>query len=123
MILKKSGFTLVEVMVVSAVIGILAAVAVPNYLKARTTAEETTCRANAKQLQTALATADLSSASGISTSNLSEAEIEADVYPDFIRSMPHCSLGNYYTDADGNVMCSVHNSGGGRPAGVEGEGP
>jgi prepilin-type N-terminal cleavage/methylation domain-containing protein len=108
--LKRSGFTFLEIMMVSAVIGIVAVVAVPNYLRAKTTAIETTCRVNAKQLQTALTTADLSSAAGIPMNDLLEDEIKAVVYPNFVRSMPRCSIGSYFTDANGNVMCSTHNS-------------
>jgi prepilin-type N-terminal cleavage/methylation domain-containing protein len=112
MILKKGGFTLVEIMIVSAIVSMITAVAVPNYFKARNTVVETVCRANAKQLQAILVTADLSSASGIPMNNLSEAAIKAIVYPNFISPMPRCSIGNYYTDLGGNVMCSVHNTGG-----------
>ena len=50
---KKSGFTLVEIMIVVAIIGLLAAIAIPNFVKARTTAQKNACIANLKQIQSA----------------------------------------------------------------------
>ena len=46
---NKSGFTLVEIMIVVAIIGLLAAIAIPNFVKARTTSQANACINNLRQ--------------------------------------------------------------------------
>ena len=46
----KAGFTLVEIMIVVAIIGLLAAIAIPNFVRARTTAQMNACINNLRQI-------------------------------------------------------------------------
>ena len=50
---KKAGFTLVEIMIVVLIIGILLAIAIPNFVAARESSRAKACAGNLKQIDSA----------------------------------------------------------------------
>ena len=51
---RNSGFTLVEIMIVVAIIGLLAAIAIPNFVRARSKSQQNACINNLRQIDGAI---------------------------------------------------------------------
>ena len=104
--LRKSGFTLVEIMIVVAIIGLLAAIAIPNFVKARSSSQQSACIANLKQINGATATWAMEL-----KHNNSETPVASDLFgaSAFIRDEPACPGGGTYTltQVDTKPTCSL----------------
>ena len=103
---RNAGFTLVEIMIVVAIIGLLAAIAIPNFVKARTASQRAACIANLKQIDGAKATWALENKkTGVDSPSA------ADLYgpTKYIRDEPTCPGGGTYSinSVDVRPTCTV----------------
>ena len=90
------GFTLVEIMIVVAIIAILAAVAIPNFVTYRKTSQMNACISNLKQIQSAVEQAKMK---GTTTPGWTDI-VGTDK---FIKVTPVCPAGGSYTLPTGDT--------------------
>ena len=85
----QKGFTLIEIMIVVAIIAILAAVAIPNFISYRKTSQANACVANMKSIIAAEEAYAMKK--GDYTTTLSDLVV-IDDKPGFLKSEPICPL-------------------------------
>jgi prepilin-type N-terminal cleavage/methylation domain-containing protein len=105
------GFTLIELMIVIAIIGILAAIAVPNFNRARAQAKKKACVSNMKTIEGAVELYLMEQAVAQDTAVV----LGTLVTGGFLKSEPKCPSAGGYTIKVGSgstgqttINCSTH---------------
>ena len=91
---RRNAFTLVEIMIVVAIIGLLAAIAIPNFIKARQASQRAACVANLKTIDGAKATWALEA-----KKTNADVPTDGDLFgpTSYIREKPSCPANGSYS--------------------------
>ena len=85
--LPKSGFTLLEIMIVVGIIGFLAVLAGPTFIRARSRSQANTCINNLRQIQ------DATTEWALDTRQSPQAPVRFSDIRDYLRGVPICPAG------------------------------
>ena len=117
---SKAGFTLVEIMIVVLIIGILLAIAIPNFVAARESSRAKACIGNLKQIDSATQQYCMDKQLSAGTYVASKPTLDATAgtglvgASGYIRATPACPSGGHYAVATaiaGNPQCDISGDG------------
>jgi prepilin-type N-terminal cleavage/methylation domain-containing protein len=90
----RRAFTLVEIMIVVLIIGILLAIAIPNFIRARETSRAKSCQANLQQIDSAKEQWAMDN-----KKTTTDTPGSTDLATTYIKTYPSCPSGGTYTIA------------------------
>ena len=102
---------MVEIMIVVAIIGLLAAIAIPNFIKARATSQQNACINNLRQIDGAISEWALETGQSNGASVAGVSVVSAYIKLNSASSVPGCPAGGSYTTstvgAIPQIVCSL----------------
>ena len=105
-IYQKNGFTLIEILIVIAILAVLMALAIPNMMKARNSSQCKACLSNLREINQAKEQFAM---------EYGKQELDAvawnDIVPNYLKTKPKCPLGEEYTIGAVGIYPTCHNQG------------
>ena len=106
---NNKGFTLVEIMIVVLIIGILMAIAIPNFMSARARSQTSTCVANLKQIESAKEQWAMVTKAGATATPTSD-DLVGSATDGYLKSYPACPTSGAYDIGDMKTRPTCSNS-------------